>query len=65
MCTYTYIQMNKLTTQEWSMLYYEASIAKVDREERIEEVAELIEKVSKNVYVHMNIFFVRPSNIEY
>lgn len=46
------------------MLYYEASIAKVDREERVEEVAELIEKVSKNVYVHMNIFSIRPSNIE-
>lgn len=35
------------TTQEWSILYYEASIAKVDREDKIDETAELIEKVYK------------------
>ena len=42
----THVQTNIYnTTQEWSILYYEASIAKVDREERIEATAELIEKV--------------------
>ncbi|XP_065883970.1 phospholipid-transporting ATPase IB-like [Dysidea avara] len=30
--------------EAWAKLYYEASIAKVDREERIEQTAELIEK---------------------
>ena len=45
--SHTHVQTNihYNTIQEWSKLYYEASIAKVDREERVEQTAELIEKV--------------------
>ena len=44
--THTHTHRQIFTTiQEWSILFYEASIAQIDREERIEQTAELIEKV--------------------
>jgi len=41
-----YITICKIhNPQDWAKLYYKASIAKVDRDEKIEQAAELIEKV--------------------
>jgi len=42
--------------ETWKMIYYEASTAIHDRETKLEEAAELIEKVSESFICMLDIF---------